>query len=133
MNITEKYVVFILDYLGDSSRVQLLEPTEKGVLINWYKGPVITTPVKIEAINRYTRSAILRLSFDKYTVEDLFFMPINSSPDSILSKIEKKIHKIVNKAFIDDGREEEIKKMYQERRAEIAELFKKLNEKQDEI
>lgn len=133
MNITEKYVVFILDYLGDSSRVQLLEPTEKGVLINWYKGPVITIPVKIEAINRYTRSAILRLSFDKYQVEDLFFMPINSSPDSILSKIEKKIHKIVNKAFIDDGREEEIKKMYQERRAEIAELFKKLNEKQDEI
>jgi hypothetical protein len=132
MNITEKYVVFILDYLGDTSRIQLLEPVEKGVLVNWYKGPVITTPVKIEVISRYTRSAILRLSFDKYKVEDLFFMPINSSPDSILSKIDKKMHKIVNKAFIDDGREDEIKKMYQERRAEIAELFKKLNEKQDE-
>ena len=129
MNITEKYVVFILDYLGDTSRVQLLEPVEKGVLVNWYKGPVITTPVKIEVISRYTRSAILRLSFDKYKVEDLFFMPINSSPDSILSKIDKKMQKIVNKAFIDDGREDEIKKMYQERRAEIAELFKKLNEK----
>lgn len=132
MSITEKYVDFILDYLGEVSRVQLLEPQEDGKNIYWKTGPIVTLPVKIEVLAKYTRSAILRLSFDKYTVEDLFFMPINSSPDSILSKIDKKMHKIVNKAFIDDGREEEIKKMYQERRAEIAELFKKLNEKEDE-
>jgi len=123
MNITEKYVEFIVDYIGKDFRAELLEPQEDGVYVSWKIGPIVTMPVKIEVLNRYTRSANIRLSFDKYKVDDLFFMPINSSPDSIVNKTHKKINKIVNKTIIDDGREDEIRKMYADRRARINEMF----------
>lgn len=126
--ITQKYVEFILEYIGDSFRAELLEPREEGY-ISWKLGPIISIPVKIEVLNKYTRSANLRLSFDKYKVDDLFFMPLNSSPDSILNKTNKKINKIVNKTFIDGGREDEIRKMYADKRAFIAEQFIKAKPK----
>jgi len=132
MNITEKYVEFILDYIGKDFRAELLEPQEAGVYVSWKIGPIVTIPVKIEVLNRYTRSANLRLSFDKYKVDDLFFMPINSSPDSIMSKTHKKINKIVNKTLIDDSREEEIRKMYADKRARINEMFITTKPKADE-
>jgi L-lactate utilization protein LutB len=56
-------------------------------------------------------------------------MPLNSSPDSILNKTNKKINKIVNKTFIDGGREDEIRKMYADKRAFIAEQFIKAKPK----
>lgn len=133
MHITAKYVEFILEYLGDSFRAELLEPQEDGGYVSWKLGPVVCVPVKIEVLNKYTRSAQLRLSFDKYQVDDLFFMPLNSSPDSILTKTNKKINKIVNRTFIDDGREDEIKKMYADKRAFIAEQFIKVQGKIAEL
>ena len=96
MMITQKYVEFILEYLGKDYRAQLDEPLEKGTYASWKIGPIITTPVNIEVLNKYTRSANLRLSFDKYKVDELFFMTLNSSPDSILNKTNKNIVKIVN-------------------------------------
>jgi hypothetical protein len=133
MIITQKYVEFILEYLGDSFRAELLEPREKGTYAAWKTGPIVYMPVKIEVLNKYTRSANLRLSFDKYKVDDLFFMPLNSSPDSILNKTNKKINKIVNKTLIDDGREDEIRKMYADKRAFIAEQFIKAQGKIAEL
>ncbi len=133
MHITVKYVEFILEYLGDSFRAELLEPQEDGGYVSWKLGPVVCVAVKIEVLNKYTRSAQLRLSFDKYQVDDLFFMPLNSSPDSILTKTNKKINKIVNRTFIDDGREDEIKKMYADKRAFIAEQFIKVQGKIAEL
>lgn len=131
--ITVKYVEFILEYLGKSYTAQLDEPLEKDTYASWKMGPIVCIPVKIEVLNKYTRSAYLRLSFDKYTVEDIFFMPLNSSPDSILTKTNKKINKIVNRTFIDDGREDEIKKMYADKRAFIAEQFIKVQGKITEL
>ena len=131
--ITQKYVEFILEYLGDSFRAELHEPQEKGKYISWKLGPIISIPVKIEILNKYTRSANLRLSFDKYQVDDLFFMPLNSSPDSILNKTNTKINKIVNKTLIDDGREDEIRKMYEDKRAFISEQFVKVQGKIAEL
>jgi hypothetical protein len=130
--ITQKYVEFILDYIGDSFRAELLEPLEKGTYASWKLGPIISIPVKIEVLNKYTRSAYLRLSFDKYKVEDIFFMPLNSSPDSIINKTHKKINKIVNKTLIEDNREDEIRKMYADKRAFIEEQFIKPKPKSDE-
>lgn len=121
--ITQKYVEFILEYLGETSRAQLDEPLEDGAFASWKLGPTVSIPVKIKVLNKYTRSVNLLLSFDKYEVEYLFFMPINSSPDSILHKTHRKIEKIVNKTLIDDGRADEIKKMYADKRAEISKLF----------
>ena len=131
--ITVKYVEFILEYLGDSRRVQLVEPQEDGGYAYWKLGPSVTVPVKIKVLNKYTRSANLLLSFDKYEVEHLFFMPLNSSPDSILLKADRKIEKIVNKTFIEDGRADEIKKRYAKKRAEISELFVKTQSKITEL
>ena len=130
--ITEKYVEFILDYIGKDFRAELLEPQEDGVYVSWKTGPIVRIPVKIEVLATYTRSANLFLSFDKYTVEHLFFMPMQSSPDSIMGKVHKQIIKIVNNTFINDGREDEIRKMYADKRAQISEMFIKAKEKNDE-
>lgn len=131
--ITVKYVEFILEYLGDSFRADLVEPQQDGGYVSWKLGPVVYVPVKIEITNTYTRSAILRLSFDKYVVEDIFYMPLNSSPDSILTKINKKINKIVNRTFIDDGKTDYIKQLYKMKRAQISEQFIKAQGKIAEL
>jgi len=119
MSITEKYRDFILDILGESHKTQLMEPYKKGDYINWKIGPIVYMDVNIEVLATYTRSAMLRITFDKYIIDQLFFMPLNSSPDDIVSKIYSKINSIVNKTLIDDNRGEEMKEMYNKRREKI--------------
>ena len=113
MGVTNKYVDFILDnIIQDSITVQIYKPMEDGARMYVKLGPMIHCKVKIEVIEKYTRSAKLKLTFDKYEHEDIFFIPFSSSPDSIEMKTRKKIEKIVNKTFIDDSRTEDIKQMY---------------------
>jgi hypothetical protein len=131
MSITEKYVAFILDSLKDSHKTQLMEPEGNGKYISWKCGTVVYLDVKLEVAATYTRSVKLNLIFDKYVVEQLFFMPLNSSPDSIMSKIYSKINAIVNKTLIDDNRDEDIKELYKKRRERIQiklESIRKINE-----
>lgn len=117
MTITQKYVDFILDnIIQDNITVQLYKPFEDGSRMYVKLGPTVRCKVQIEVIEKYTRSAKLKLTFDKYEVEELFFIPFNSSPDSIEKKTQNKIEKIVNKTFIDDNRTEDIKQMYEEKR-----------------
>jgi hypothetical protein len=117
MTVTQKYVDFILDnIIQDTIRVQLYKPFEDGSRMYVKLGPIIHCKVQIEVVEKYTRSAKLKLTFDKYEVEELFFIPFSSSPDSIEKKIQNKIEKIVNKTFIDDNRTEDIKQMYEEKR-----------------
>jgi hypothetical protein len=117
MTITQKYVNFILDnIIQDSITVQLYKPYEDGSRMYVKLGPTVRCKVQIEVIEKYTRSAKLKLTFDKYEVEELFFIPISSSPESIEKKTQNKIEKIVNKTFIDDNRTEDIKQMYEEKR-----------------
>ena len=116
MTITQKYVDFILDnIIQDNITVQLYKPFEDGSRMYTKLGPTVRCKVQIEVIEKYTRSAKLKLTFDKYEVEELFFIPFSSSPDSIEKKTQNKIEKIVNKTFIDDNRTEEIKQMYEEK------------------
>ena len=99
MSITEKYVEFILGYIGNSSLVQLDEPKE-GNMVAYHKlGPVITVNVDMKVLSTYSRSANILLTFDKYNVERLFFMPLNSSPVSISNKINKEIDNEVLRAL----------------------------------
>ena len=117
MTVTQKYVDFILDnIIQDNITVQLYKPFEDGSRMYVKLGPIVRCKVQIEVIEKYTRSAKLKLTFDKYEVEELFFIPFNSSPDSIEKKTQNKIEKIVNKTFIDDNRTEDIKQMYEEKR-----------------
>jgi hypothetical protein len=117
MTITQKYVDFILDnIIQDTIRVQLYKPYGDGSRMIVKFGPTVDCQVKIKVLEKYTRSVKLKLTFDKYEVEELFFIPFSSSPDSIEKKIQNKIEKIVNKTFIDDNRTEDIKQMYEEKR-----------------
>ena len=115
MSVTEKYINFILDnFLGDKIKVQLPKPYKEGVM--WVKlGFVVYQEVQIEVLEKYTRSVKLKLVFDRYETELLFFIPIESSPTSIKGKFYNKVEKIVFETFFNDGRKEEIFKMYEEK------------------
>jgi hypothetical protein len=133
MTVTQKYVDFILDnIIQDTITVQLYKPFEDGSRMYVKLGPTVHCKVQIEVVEKYTRSAKLKLTFDKYEVEELFFIPFSSSPDSIENKTRNKIEKIVNKTFIDDNRTEDIKQMYAERLVQIGEIISKAISKTNE-
>ena len=119
MSITEKYIDFILDnFIGSEIKVPLPKPYKEGVM--WVKlGLVIYQEVQIEVLEKYTRSVKLKLSFDKYEIEQLVFIPIESAPISIKEKFRKRVENLVWKAFFDDGRQDEIIKMYEQKQSMI--------------
>lgn len=124
MNVTEKYIDFILDnFIGSKIKVQLPKPYKEGVM--WVKlGFVVYQEVQIEVLEKYTRSVKLKLVFDKYETELLFFIPIESAPTSIKEKFYNKVEKLVYKTFFEDGRQEEISKMYEEKQNKFFQNFK---------
>jgi len=127
MTVTQKYVNFILDnIIQDSTTVQLYKPFEDGSRMYTKLGPTVRCKVKIEIVEKYTRSAKLKLTFDKYEVEELFFIPFSSSPDSIEKKTQNKIEKIVNKTFIDDNRTKDIKQMYEQQSKLLGEAISQM-------
>ncbi len=62
----------------------------------------------------------MHLTFDGINCEDIFYMSSHKSPDQLSNEIYKKIDKIVNKALIEEGREEWI-------RTEFAKAQERLN------
>jgi len=127
MTFIQKYVDFILDnIIQDNIRVQLYKPFEDGSRMITKIGPTVHCKVKIEVIEKYTRSAKLKLTFDKYEIEELFFIPFSSSPESIEGKTRTKIEKIVNQTFIDDNRTEDIKQMYEQQHKLLGEALSKI-------
>ena len=127
MTIIQKYIDFILDnIIQDSITVQLYKPMEDGARMYVKLGPTIRHKVKIEVVEKYTRSAKLKLTFDKYEIEEIFFIPFSSSPYSIEMKTHKKIENIVNKTFIDDNRTDDIKQMYEQQFKLLGESISKI-------
>ena len=120
MEQNKQYIEFLLDIIiGSSVTVQLPSPQEDGKLL-WVKiGPVVQMDVELEVIEKYTRSVQFKLKFDRYEIEQLIFLPIESSPLSIREKLIKKIEKLVYKTLIEDGRRDDIIKMYEEKRGKI--------------
>ena len=117
MDIREKYIDFMLENVISSNiRVQLPHPQEDGKLF-WTKlGPTVYMNVELEVIEKYTRSVKFNFKFDKYEVEKIIFIPIESSPIHIKEKLENTLTNLVSKTLIDDGREDDLKKMYDEKR-----------------
>ena len=113
MNITEKYVDFIIDnFIQDKIKVELPRIEQDGRVF-WIKlGITAHQEVKIEVLDRYTRSVKLKLSFDEHEVEKLFFIPIESSPVSI----ENKFYKMVQKIVVEFLGGEKINKKHEERK-----------------
>jgi hypothetical protein len=102
--------------IGSNIRVQLPHPQEDGKLF-WTKlGPTVYMNVELEVIEKYTRSVIFKLKFDKYEIEKIIFIPIESSPMSIKEKLNNTLTNLVSKTFIADGRQDDLKKMYDEKR-----------------
>ena len=121
MELNKKYIEFMLDnVIGSSVRVQLPKPQEGGRVM-WVKlGPVVYMNVDLEVVEKYSRSVLFKLKFDKYEIEELIFLPVESAPMSIKSKLINKIEKLVCKTFLEDGRREDIVKMYENKRAQIS-------------
>jgi len=138
MSVTEKYRDFILDnIIKDKLLVQLPKPTEDGKLL-WTKlGISVYIEVKIEVIEKYSRSFKAKLIFDKYEIEQLFFTPLESAPTSIETKVKDKISKLVCNAFFDDNRHEDVLKMHKEREdriyGKIASIVKKGKDERNNI
>jgi hypothetical protein len=126
MSITEKYIDFMLEnIIGSDINVQLPRPEEDGKLF-WTKlGPTVYTKVDLEVIEKYTRSVKFKLKFDKYELEQLIFIPIESSPISIKQKLHNKIENLVCKTFLDDNRQEDMRQMYVDRMKNFSIKFKK--------
>jgi hypothetical protein len=124
MTATEKYRDFILDnFIRDNIKVKLPKPTEDGRLM-WVKiGISVSIDVKLEVIEKYTRSAKIKLIFDKYEVEQLFFFPLESAPTKIQERFEEKLSEIVCKTFFDDDRHEDVLRMYKEKRNSFNKYF----------
>jgi|688.fasta_scaffold1403498_1 hypothetical protein len=116
MTTEKKYIDFILDnFIGDSIKVELPKTTEDGRLM-WVKiGAVVLVEVKLEIIEKYTRSAKIKLIFDRYEIEQLFFFPLESAPTKIQERFEEKVSKIVCDTFFNDNRHEDVLKMYKEK------------------
>jgi hypothetical protein len=110
----EKYVAFLCGELVSEYSVCLSEPKGvDGTPARIKKAcPRVLCKTEISVVESYTRSAKLKLVFGKYEKEDIFYMSRHKSPDVLLGEIYDKISKIVNKTFIEDGREDEIRELY---------------------
>ena len=119
--------------IGSSVKVQLPKPQEGGRVL-WVKlGPVVYMNVDLEVIEKYSRSVKFKLKFDKYEIEELIFLPVESAPMSIKSKLISKIEKLVFKTLLDDGRREDIVKMYEEKQKHINSAILKVATKIKEL
>jgi hypothetical protein len=134
MSITKKYIDFMLDNVIDSNiRVQLPNPQEDGKLF-WTKlGPTVYIKVDLEVIEKYTRSVKFKLKFDKYELEQIIFIPIESSPMSIKEKLHNKVENLVCKTFLDDNRQDDMRQMYEEKRKTMFSRLEKMVSKSKNI
>lgn len=132
------YPEFIVEeYLRDSYTVSLNQPNGDRTTIKKL-GPFVHVSVQVEVVDIYSRSAKLHLTFEGIHREDIFYMSSHKSPDQLSGEIYKKIDKIINKAMIEEGREEWIRIEFakaQERLnitlQEIVGKIKEIDEKRD--
>lgn len=134
MDIREKYIDFMLDnIIGTSMKVQLPSPQEDGRIFYVKLGPTVYMDVELEVIEKYTRSVKFKFKFEKYEVEKIIFIPIESSPIRIKEKLNNTLENLVYKTFVEDGRRDVIKQMYDDKRNHINTQLKKIVGKIKEI
>lgn len=119
--------------IGTEISVQLPIPEEEGKL-RWVKlGPTVYIKVDLEIIEKYTRSVKLKLKFDKYELEQIIFIPIESSPMSIKDKLINKVEKLVCKTFLDDNKHDYMRQMYLDKQKTLFSCIEKYVGKIKEI
>lgn len=134
MDIREKYIDFMLEnIIGENIKVQLPSPQEDGGVMFVKLGPTVYVDVALEVIEKYTRSVKFKVKFDKYEVEKIIFIPIESAPMSIKEKLNNTLEKLVYNTFILDGRRDDIKQMYDDKRNRINDKLKTIVGKVREV
>lgn len=120
VTLSEKYLDFVLDnVISKSIKVSIPRPMEDGKTF-WVKlGPIVTIDVKLEVLEKYSRSAKFKVMFDCYEIERVFHIPIESAPTAIRDKLYHKLSNLVYNTFIENGRRDEISKMYEENSRKI--------------
>jgi hypothetical protein len=128
-NTRKKYIEFMLDNIIDSNiEIQLPSPQDNGKLHYVELGPIVFINVNLEVVEIYTRSVKFKFKFDKYEVEKIIYIPINSSPTVIKVILDNTLTRLVYDTFINDGRRDDIKQMYIDRTNEInTQLIKLIN------
>ena len=82
-------------------------------------GPFVHVDVQVEILAIYTRSVELFLTFDGLDIRKIFYTPFDKGPDVIHNEIYHKIDKLVNKALLEDGREEWIREEYRKKQERV--------------
>lgn len=124
----QRYVDFICGELPEYKSVLLYRPDVlNGQSASYIPkiGPKIYERVKIEIVEKYTRSAKIKITFDNYSDESIYYMSRHKGPDILLSEINSKIEKIVNRIFIENDRKEEILKRYENYKIDLSGLMDK--------
>jgi hypothetical protein len=129
------YAEFIAEDLKGSYKITIDQPRNPDGSNPYILklGPFVYVDVQVEILNIYSRSVELFLSFDGLTVKKLFFTPSHEGPDIIHAKIFNKIDKIVNKALLEDGREEWIREEYRKKKERLNNSLKDIAGKIKEI
>ena len=129
------YAEFIAEDLKGSYKITIDQPRNPDGSNPYILklGPFVYVDVQVEILNIYSRSVELFLSFDGLTAKKLFFTPSHEGPDIIHAKIFRKIDKIVNKALLEDGREEWIREEYRKKKERLNNSLKDIAGKIKEI
>lgn len=131
------YPEFIVqEYLNDIYKVSLDQPKNEDESKPWFLsklGPFVKVSVQVEVVDIYSRSAKLHLTFEGIHREDIFYMSSHKSPDQLSNEIYKKIDKIVNKALIEEGREEWIRTEFAKSRERLHASLQKISFKIHEL
>jgi hypothetical protein len=113
MAIRQKYIDFILENLiYPQVKIQLPIPADDGEYYCVQEGTILYMDITIQVIERYTRAVKLKLNFDAYEKEQIFFIPIAEAPELIERKLHYMLKKAVMETFENNGRRQEIKQWY---------------------
>ena len=113
MELGQKYLGFILENLVHAQvKIQLPIPGDDGENYCVQEGTILYMDINIQVIEKYTRAVKLRLNFDKYEKEKIFFIPITEAPELIKRKLHYTLKKVVMETFENNGRRQEIKQWY---------------------
>ena len=117
MEFRQKYLDFILENLIHAKvKIQLPIPGDNGENYCVQEGTILYMDINIQVIEKYTRAVKLRLNFDKYEKEQIFFIPITEAPELIERKLHYTLKKVVMETFENNGRRQEIKQWYDDAR-----------------
>jgi hypothetical protein len=106
------YRDFILEQILNEKHKAWFFRKREGEYFEVVLGYAPSINVKVELLEVFSRSFKLKLSFDCYISELLFFAPTTQSPDQLMERFQNKLNEIVNETFYNNGREEEINEKF---------------------